>query len=626
MNKLTHNFAVKTAAVLLFCVFSVMTVVSLILSVVVYDYGMYNESSPSFYNSGFITSAVNARANEIYYNYYYSYKKSPGSDEHMFRLKEYENKYKEENTNLFFTLKDSNGDILLSNYKEQNYSYVKEFYYTESLDLTLTCYVRSSLTAEDSIKAAQQNFFLAFEYRYTVIAAAVVSALLSLVLFIFLMCASGRRKGAQTAMLNNGIDRIPLDLYAALVVFASFLSVGTTWDYYTERIYYVVTSIPLALFNALLYLSLFMTFAARYKVGGWWRNTLVFKIIKLMGAFLKNSPFLIRHIPVFWKLLLGFTAICFVEFVFIIMFISRQPGVLAMLWLLERVVFGVVTLLLAIQVSHLREGAEKIAAGGIGFKINTDKMLWSLKKHGENLNNIGDGLAKAVDERMRSERLKTELITNVSHDIKTPMTSIVNYVDLLKKESIENETAREYIGVLDRQSARLRKMTDDLVEASKATSGNISVSPVRTDIKELLKQAVGEYDQRLRDSGLEPILSLPDDSVFVYADGRLLWRVFDNLLSNVCKYSLSGTRVYFSVISKNNKTEVSFKNISMFALDADGEILTERFFRGDSSRSTEGSGLGLSIAKSLTELQSGTFNINIDGDLFKAVITFDTLI
>ena len=223
---------------------------------------------------------------------------------------------------------------------------------------------------------------------------------------------------------------------------------------------------------------------------------------------------------------------------------------------------------------------------------------------------------------MKSERTKTELITNVSHDIKTPLTSIVNYVDLLKGLEIENECAKEYLDVLDRQSQRLRKLTEDLVEASKASAGSIPMELERTDAELLLTQALGEYEDRFRELQLEPVSRLSAGNTTIMADGKLLWRVFDNLLSNICKYSLPGTRVYLNTEVQNGYITVSFKNISRYALDISSEELMERFVRGDASRSTEGSGLGLSIARSLTTLQGGTFQISIDGDLFRADISF----
>ena len=224
---------------------------------------------------------------------------------------------------------------------------------------------------------------------------------------------------------------------------------------------------------------------------------------------------------------------------------------------------------------------------------------------------------------MKSERLKTELITNVSHDLKTPLTSIVNYVDLMKKEDIQPEKAKEYLAVLDRQSKRLQKLTIDLVEASKASTGNIAVNAEKTDVSVFLSQLSGEYEEKLAAKGLQLVVTSPEENVYIYADGRLLWRVFDNLMNNICKYAQENTRVYISASVQDEKVMISFKNISRYPLNISSEDLMERFVRGDASRNTEGSGLGLSIARSLVDLQKGKFELVVDGDLFKAIVTFD---
>ena len=247
--------------------------------------------------------------------------------------------------------------------------------------------------------------------------------------------------------------------------------------------------------------------------------------------------------------------------------------------------------------------------------------LPELKRHAANPNSVQQSIQQAVEEKMKSERLKTQLITNVSHDIKTPLTSIVNYVDLLKKEEMPSDSAREYLEVLDRQSQRLRKLTEDLVEASKASTGNIPVSLAPTDLNVLLSQVCGEYQQRLEKQVLEPVLSLCEPGAAAMADGRLLWRVLDNLMSNICKYAMPGTRVYLSTEAGEDGVRMVVKNISRYPLNISADELTERFVRGDSSRSTEGSGLGLSIATSLMSLQGGGFRLTIDGDLFKVTLT-----
>ena len=304
---------------------------------------------------------------------------------------------------------------------------------------------------------------------------------------------------------------------------------------------------------------------------------------------------------------------------------SYGSGAVIIPWVIGAVITAASVLYVALCMKRLQEGGERLAEGDMGYKIDTKGMFLDLKKHAENLNDIGNGMAKAVDERLRSERFKTELITNVSHDIKTPITSIINYVDFLKKEDIENEKAREYIEVLDRQSQRLKKLTEDLVEASKAATGNVTLNLMPCDAAVMMTQAMGEYKEKAESQDLEMIMNLPEENISIMADGRSMWRVLDNLMNNICKYSQPGTRVYQTLEEKDGKALITYRNTSRYELNITGEELTERFVRGDSSRHTEGSGLGLSIAKNLVELQGGRFDIYIDGDLFKTIIEFDLI-
>ena len=274
----------------------------------------------------------------------------------------------------------------------------------------------------------------------------------------------------------------------------------------------------------------------------------------------------------------------------------------------------------ALQLRRLQKVGHAMAQGDLSVKVDTSRMPGALREHGEDLNAIGSGMSIAVEQQLRSERLKTELITNVSHDIKTPLTSIVSYVDLLQKEHTPEQEA-EYIAVLARQSKRLKKLTEDLVELSKASTGNIPCRPSRRNAAELIDQTVGEYSDRLTAAGLEPVVTLPEKPVFCMADGAMMWRVIDNLLSNACKYAQPGTRLYIDVGSTDDSAVFSFKNISRERLNISADELMERFVRGDTSRSTEGSGLGLNIAASLMKLQSGRLRLSIDGDLFKAELT-----
>lgn len=275
-----------------------------------------------------------------------------------------------------------------------------------------------------------------------------------------------------------------------------------------------------------------------------------------------------------------------------------------------------------IQRQKLLEGVQAMTEAEGETHIAADHLSQGNRQMAEAVNALGEGLRNAMQEQMKSERMKSDLITNVSHDLKTPLTSIINYVDLMKREQIDNPKAQEYLQVLDQKSQRLKQLTEDLVEASRASSGNVTLNIQKIDFKELLMQTSGEFEERFAARGLALMTSYPDYPLYVEADGRRLWRVIENLYRNVEKYAMPNTRVYLDVECDGQMVSMSMKNISEQPLNISPEELTERFTRGDESRTTEGSGLGLSIAKDLTELQHGTFSIYLDGDLFKVMVAF----
>ena len=436
---------------------------------------------------------------------------------------------------------------------------------------------------------------------------------------VFIPCLSFQLRSAGHWEEHEGIhltwlDRIPLDVYLA----AAFLLFAIGVESHNAETMFVCTVIVIFLV-ALLIPSL----AARYKAHTLWTNTLLFRLWRLLqrhvGGFLHSVDRVLRSIPLLWSTLAILLGLSAVDLLFLA-WDSRMTTI--SIWLVVRVVVILLLLYVMLDIRTLMKAGEAMAGGDFSVSPKVTCPLPAIQEHAEHLGSIQSGLQKAVDERMRSERLKTELITNVSHDIKTPLTSIVNYVDLLSKTDITDPTALEYIAVLERQAQRLRKLTEDLVEASKAATGNIPVTLAPTDLNVLLSQVCGEYEQRLEEKRLQMVFTPAEGSPHILSDGQLLWRVLDNLMGNVCKYAMPGTRVYLSAEQSGGCAHLTLKNISLYPITVSGEELTERFVRGDSARSTEGSGLGLSIAASLTELQKGQFAIHVDGDLFKATLTF----
>lgn len=492
--------------------------------------------------------------------------------------------------------------------------------------VTITGYIRQTLAAKDRIYFEAYYTNLLVENRNTLIWLTAVLFVLCLALVIFLLCAAGHKEGVEGIHLN-WVDKIPLDLYlvVAILLGAGLFALGI--DLSGASWWFMIVLI--ALLGAalvLLAMSVLMTLSTRFKSGAFWKNTVIYFCLRLLLRMLKaikaGVSYCATHLHLYWQAGLIFVGVSLAELFFLAAF-SRSAVVV--IWVIAKLIEAPLLVLIVISLQKLKAGGEALAEGNLNASVDLKHIYGVLRSHGENLNSIAQGMQKAVQQQLKSERFRTDLITNVSHDIKTPLTSIVNYVDLLKKEDVQPEKAKEYIAVLDRQSARLKKLTEDLVEASKASSGTLPVHLEAVDVNVLLSQVSGEYQSRFELCKLEPIVKLSSEDPQILADGKLLWRVFDNLLSNICKYAMPGTRVYFTSEVQDGRVSISFKNISNYPLDITADELLERFVRGDSSRSTEGSGLGLSIAQSLTGLQKGTFDLVVDGDLFKANLSFPLL-
>lgn len=528
-------------------------------------------------------------------------------------------------SNIYFKLTDkATGEILFSTgaLNKDDYSGKASAYYQQDMSTSLSdgsdvtvvyqAYLKSPLAPRDSALYVMTWVERLISARYLLIVLAILLLAVCLFLFIFLLCAMGHKEGVD-GIYQCWLNKIPLDLFLALLVllffaWATFLS--DIW--YIDFWYYIL----LAFGAAALALTLVLSVAGRAKAPGFFRNTVIYKLFLLIFRTL-------GRIPMVWGTMLIWVCWCFVDLYFTFSNSYYYDSLLPAFWVISRAVLTIVILYLASSLRLLQKEGQAIADGQTDYKGKPiPRWLPALKKHEENLQSIQLGIQKAVDEQTRAERMKTELITNVSHDIKTPLTSIVNYVDLLEKEDIQPEKAKEYVDVLNRQAARLKKLTEDLVEASKASSGSLPVHLAPTDVNVLLSQLAGDYLEKLEDAQLEPIFRPAPSQPVIQADGQLLSRVLGNLFSNICKYAMPGTRVYFESAADENTVSLTFKNISKYELNIPAEELMARFVRGDRSRHTEGSGLGLSIAQSLTELQGGTFRLEIDGDLFKAVVTF----
>lgn len=504
------------------------------------------------------------------------------------------------------------------------YCYSKEWYKT-GLNVTFTTegdewnYAIDGTNAIMTDKTGFKEF--AYKNRNSMMVYGFIAGITALACFVFLICSAAHRSGTEDCVLLRQ-DKMPYDLYlpSAILLGTGLCAMLVECVAYELN---TVKAVAAALIMACLagvFMALCMTTAARIKTGTLFKNTLIYRLCTGVGM---GASSMLSSISGAWRFSLAFAGYLLVNAVLSYIFFTRG-GFLAFLLLLA-INGGALYLLLNMirQMRTLSAAGQAMANGDLGYCVDTSDMKREFREHGENLNSIGRGMAIAVNERMKSERFKTELITNVSHDLKTPLTSIVTYIDLLQKEDIQDEKAKEYIDTIARQSKKLKKLTEDLIDASKASSGALNVNMERVNISELLRQSSAEYGERMEAVNITPVVNMPEEDIYVRADGRLLWRVVENLLQNICKHGMPGTRAYLEARTENGRAVVSFKNISQQQLNIPVEELLERFVQGDESRSRGGSGLGLNIAESLTELMKGKLKLSLDGDLFKVELWFD---
>ena len=564
-------------------------------------------------------------------------------DEFMRNYEEYQQENYEFNANLYADIGQTepmvtmpmdiiaNGEQWTIYPSERTYVtiYLKgEMYVAEERDYTVSTYVSKDPQIVDSVYYGTMMVDIISHPPVSYPVIFICSAVLLLICLIYLCCAAGYRYPSDSPS-PNWFDKIPFEFFIAAAAFGIYMLISSyvllvyknqLLALYDTRLLEVCLVLSVPIFFGVYAVLTLMTVATRLKTGNFFRYTVIGMVVRLIARVFRLIGKVISDLKLTWKVAVVTAAYFFYNVLALIASHDMPDGwnVYLMLFTFGTAVFALVLLLWAGGFTKLRDYARQVAKGDLGGTINKDMLFGDLRKTADDLENVGEGVRRAVDERMRSERLKTELITNVSHDLKTPLTSIVNYIDILSKDEIESETAREHIDVLKRQAARMKKLIEDLVEVSKASSGNVAVNLERTDVNLLLTQSEAEYAQKFENSKLEAIVKIPERKMIASLDGRLMWRVLDNLYGNICKYAMPNTRVYITAEDVGNAVRVSFKNISRYPLEISGEDLAERFVRGDSSRNTEGSGLGLSIAKSLCDLQGVGFAITIDGDLFKA--------
>lgn len=498
--------------------------------------------------------------------------------------------------------------------KERLYQFMRSMVEQLGEDETIAISIDTSYPVEDSFSSMKEEYDLWQPWIFTCTVMAVVALIILLLSLSYLSLAAGHTKNEEEIKLQV-IDRIYTEFFVAVGIFGFLMTAGILSSMTVEVVNPLVSLLILSgilFFANTVFIVCYLSIIRRIKAGTLWKDSLSRRLYDALKIGLENGSTVVK------------VSLSYGVFILLNMILLAGIGGGGGIFLacILDISFGIRVLRESAGKKRMLQGILKISDGDLNYKIDPHGLSKDNRTIALAINNIGWGLQKAVDEKVKAERLKADLITNVSHDIKTPLTSIINYVALLKREDIKNEKIKGYLDILENKSQRLKNLTEDLVEASKVSTGNIVLEMINMNFNELILQTNGEFSEKFAARNLEIIMNLTKEPVSIVADGRRMWRVIENVYNNVAKYAMPNTRVYVDEYVEHGKMYFSVKNISERALNIHADELTERFIRGDVSRSTEGSGLGLSIAKDLTKLQGGQFEIYLDGDLFKVTIVF----
>ena len=483
---------------------------------------------------------------------------------------------------------------------------------TEDDSCRFMAYIDSDFAIQDAFYNSAKDYNKIRVYVVTSIVLGILASILLIGVTILITLGAGRKYEDNEIHLLS-FDRIKTEIAALIIIVPSYILFVIPRQHLIDPYNLVgdmVAVVCLIIFVIIMLMG-YLSLVRRLKAGTMWNNSILKTFYEFVQKTWDNRSAVVK----------SFIVVAVLVFVNATAYIINRKETIIIATILN-ILFIIGSILYAIDVAKVKKGLKEISDGNLEYKIDEESVKGPLKETAVTINNIGVGMKTAVDEKIRSERLKTDLITNVSHDIKTPLTSIINYVDILKREDIQDEKIKGYIDILDEKSKRLKTLTEDVLEASKASSGNIKLICHKLDLLELIRQTAGEFEEKMGANNLSLVCTLPEDPAVIYADGRRMWRILENILNNAVKYSMKGTRVYLDVEKNEKEVEVVLKNISAYQLNIRADQLTERFVRGDVSRASEGTGLGLSISKSLTELQGGKFEIYLDGDLFKVIVSF----
>lgn len=578
-----------------------------------------------------------------------------------YRTHYYETRFSPENTNFIFVVTDVLGNAIFTNlgegheaaaaaykqYQATEYKGTSDYFIYDENGVFVPLQINYFVAAENSANASDKysNAFkwidIANSMRYLLFAILAIAIVISLILLSILTINAGVKDSESGEIVTGFIDRLPLDLCAAFMVFVfwvAWLVIGLTSaadaDMVLNNVVVMITCVAL-MFFLMTFLS---TLSVRIKVGKLLKNTIIYRVIRI---FKRKAPRKLRRklfgeMSMLSKLIIGIIVFVVVEASIMISLVyfgvlqnAEQSDSLLLTFV---IVWGVTRLLIipifsmvAINLNYVKEEGQRLAQGVLGDGVSNKLTIAAIRAHGKNLDKIREEINKAMEQELKSERLKSELITNVSHDIKTPLTSIKNYVDFLKRDNLTEEERAKYLEVLTHHTEKLDLLLKNLIEASQINSGSIKINLEKTNLNILIEQTVEESMDRLEKSELLPRINLPEEDVFIMGDGQWLWRILANLMNNACKYATPGTDVAVTLKRTEKKAIIRFVNESRDALNIEGNELKERFMRGDSSRHSEGFGLGLSIANTLTDLQNGTMDISVLDGKFIVTLEFDLI-
>ena len=528
--------------------------------------------------------------------------------------------------------------------KESEYTGISDFYRFYSNGNTVPLRISYAIVSGENSEANDKytNAFrwieIANSLKYFLFVVMFAAALIIVILLSLITINAGLKDDENEEIEPGFIDKIPLDvctLFLISLFTVAWMVIGLTSAADVDMVLNNVVVMFVCVAAVLVFMTYLQTLSVRVKMGKIYKNTLIYGIYR---KFKRKTPRKLRRflndMSMFKKLMFGVSAFVLGEAA--ILSVTAYLGILRddgdpsavmltfiIVWAMTRLILIPILAMYAINLHYVNEESRRLAQGVLGDEIAHKLTIASVRAHGKNLDLIKKEINKAMEQELKSEKLKSELITNVSHDIKTPLTSIKNYVDLLSRENLTEEERRNYIGIINRHTDKLTMLLADLIEASQISSGNIDINLEKTSLNIVIEQTVEEFATKFEKSELIPRIEMPEDDVCIMGDGKWLWRIFANLFNNACKYAAPGTDVEISVDSKDGKAAVSITNIANNELEIEGDELFERFVRGDSSRHTEGHGLGLSIAKSLTELQQGQLDISVSDNKFTAVLIFD---